>query len=1430
MESLSRPPHRRKHSTTTNASSSSSFFSLKNPYDDVVLSNGGKAKFGAHEYAEIFSGSSSIPVLDLSGLDERVSSGDCRSSKLEYSNIFGGLRDDDVAVPYEELFNGALKKTRTRIPATAQSPIQESSSLHSSGKTKKSPGEASDQSVDGIKQHLSFNKTSQTNSDASNGKTHIAELHAVPGFTCFVDGTPRLQKTEGDRPVPSLKHEVSRTWSFSAGVQEVTVKGGLSSEKSHAPDKSCNVNEINLKSHISKVPPPSSNPANANDNKDLRHSRLPSFVSKDASEKTAGEYSPAFFDEELDENSVAAVSAAALEKAIEQAQESIRIAKMIMEKKKEGLQDGSKPRSKGQLKVKDKKEIRIDREADGSKENNARETYERLDPSFPMFTGVDGKFAPSPSHSDNFLNAGKAEVERVRENVEAEHGDAFTEVGEKFAPSCSQSETVYIAETVELENVGQNVEAAEALCRESTNFAGLAANAECRTATLESGKVDNNDNLICSTNKLASHLEMETGKETLEQRELTIHQSKGPEVVAELAERAPNTSQRVQEPGKSVDEALEQCQATVGHTEGPENIAELFERVLNCSQNTQEQEKIMHEAGENLRISQEDEVPGERANVADDKGKCEKKFVENQGLVYGEQLTVVKSEFNNNNLLNESRSLAEKHMLEQEDIEKKSENVPEWKENGQHGKSSDEEESGMMQKEAHLWFESEQQLKGPAEEEINEREPEIFPEVGEVGKKVNVVHEPEIDDKKLNCGHELRWEYEQNEVAERHMDTSECEAAETILMEANNCAEVQRSEVPWDADETNDTCRGAGRSEENQDKFEFQEAASEKDIDEAVDAHSNDSGTIFSDTHSNDTSSIFSETQEHCDADLNNKAEEYQAAVHGYKENDSLPGVTETCSAIEDKEAGKPDHLEVNEMPGTDSLHRCASEENFIGSKLNNAVEGLSSDSKTENVGLVDADYEKTLPKDDAFKTASEIHNAAQEYAAKINIQNLPEVHTSNIKAAEFDHTNVMEQTSESKEGSVSTSILENIDEVSTHESQEWAENAKDNTSSKEEVKDDIDMTSDEREYVEEQSEWVYSENRSEEVYYQSNSEPKEMDKSMETEREVEDQNMEKNKEILSGTSTMEQKDANERKFETNDHQQRIEAIKRGREREKDRLAVERAIREARERAFAEARERAERAAVERAAAEARQRVTAEAREKLEKPSIETKQPADKASTEAKLRAERAAVERATSEARERALEKAISQKTSTEARAQAERYPTERFSSSSRNNGLKHSFSSSDLEKFDGTTSESAQRRKARLERHQRIMERAAKALAEKNMRDLLAQKEQSERNRLAESIDADIKRWATGKEGNLRALLSTLQYILGPDSGWHPISLTEIITTAAVKKAYRKATLCVHPDKLQQRGASIQQKYICEKVFDLLKAAWNRFNSEER
>uniref|UniRef100_A0A2P2JP94 Uncharacterized protein n=1 Tax=Rhizophora mucronata TaxID=61149 RepID=A0A2P2JP94_RHIMU len=147
----------------------------------------------------------------------------------------------------------------------------------------------------------------------------------------------------------------------------------------------------------------------------------------------------------------------------------------------------------------------------------------------------------------------------------------------------------------------------------------------------------------------------------------------------------------------------------------------------------------------------------------------------------------------------------------------------------------------------------------------------------------------------------------------------------------------------------------------------------------------------------------------------------------------------------------------------------------------------------------------------------------------------------------------------------------------------------------------------------------------------------------------------------------------------------------------------------------------------------------------------------------------------------------------------------------------------------FEEVKGETEERRKARLERHQRTQDRVAKAVADMNQRDLRSQYEQEERHMIAAQMDVEIRRWATGKEGNMRALLSSLQHVLWPECGWEPISLTDLITSSSVKKVYRKANLCVHPDKVQQKGATLQQKYVAEKVFDILKEAWNKFNKEE-
>lgn len=44
------------------------------------------------------------------------------------------------------------------------------------------------------------------------------------------------------------------------------------------------------------------------------------------------------------------------------------------------------------------------------------------------------------------------------------------------------------------------------------------------------------------------------------------------------------------------------------------------------------------------------------------------------------------------------------------------------------------------------------------------------------------------------------------------------------------------------------------------------------------------------------------------------------------------------------------------------------------------------------------------------------------------------------------------------------------------------------------------------------------------------------------------------------------------------------------------------------------------------------------------------------------------------------------------------------------------------------------------------------------------------------------------------------------------------DLIEGNAVRKSYQRALLILHPDKLQQKGASDNQKYTADKVFELL------------
>ncbi|XP_042007318.1 uncharacterized protein LOC121755937 isoform X1 [Salvia splendens] len=92
---------------------------------------------------------------------------------------------------------------------------------------------------------------------------------------------------------------------------------------------------------------------------------------------------------------------------------------------------------------------------------------------------------------------------------------------------------------------------------------------------------------------------------------------------------------------------------------------------------------------------------------------------------------------------------------------------------------------------------------------------------------------------------------------------------------------------------------------------------------------------------------------------------------------------------------------------------------------------------------------------------------------------------------------------------------------------------------------------------------------------------------------------------------------------------------------------------------------------------------------------------------------------------------------------------------------------------------------------------------------------------------LDEKIRLWSSGKDADIRLLLSSLHHILWPNSGWSPVPLANIIEATQVKKTYQRARLCLHPDKLQERGATPQQKYVADRAFSILQDAWAAFIS---
>lgn len=93
---------------------------------------------------------------------------------------------------------------------------------------------------------------------------------------------------------------------------------------------------------------------------------------------------------------------------------------------------------------------------------------------------------------------------------------------------------------------------------------------------------------------------------------------------------------------------------------------------------------------------------------------------------------------------------------------------------------------------------------------------------------------------------------------------------------------------------------------------------------------------------------------------------------------------------------------------------------------------------------------------------------------------------------------------------------------------------------------------------------------------------------------------------------------------------------------------------------------------------------------------------------------------------------------------------------------------------------------------------------------------------------LRAELDRWALSEDRSfkdVRVLLSTLHDVMWIDSGWNAISMADLMQTANVKAAYRRAVISAHPDKNQV--CPPQQKFRAEYIFQALKESWRKFTS---
>ncbi|CAN8239988.1 unnamed protein product [Cochlearia groenlandica] len=1395
-------------------------FSANAIYDGVFASKT-NTRSPMVDYGEIFRGSSgpspsSIPFLDVPELNNgggKVKI-DVRSSKLDYSSVFGGFGDCDFAVNHKELIvksKNDVKRNRRKGASSNDDVVP----LCTEAKK-------IDSSPDMVRMKHSDIPNQETRQGKESVTTHSSEVPIVAGPAKMVDNISPLRKVESETGVSLVEKK-----QCNEGVEEVKASSRKRSSKTEVDfgevfgsndcgtrDKSTMCNTGSDDGYRDVKPLPSSLQRTVNGGSErlmgLKLGVSEKFKTEDDDDSTS---SPPFFDAETDVDSSAAESSAALKKAIEEAQVRMNIAKQMMDRKKSGFRSSAKLKSCDDPKVEDKVDINVGGVTEEIKDNN------------PQIIGeVQGHSSEQSCLDEGDQNVKRARklwgvpevllkttTDHKREEVEEQEvvqleedqarrgrkhwelpGEIFKSVinskpqePKNLAPAKPETDTKQ-----EVQPLSENP---------FYTFGQLGSKLKCVVEAFTGSKVSQKDETQVIEKENSILPQMVQGEQSDSQEKLAA---------IPVMERCL----------KEVEETLQQTESKteIKIEENPESQMCTFAE--ECSQKMDEEigGQVMSacDSEDGPKCGGEDfrENPDPTYNFLDQEGE--------KDIVSGPQEMFVGSDDTKTYVKEVEEIPTHDQSLSKTQVDVSVGTIVSFvTENTQPGHLHEETELKAPRR-RRVWKTSEDvcnMIKAPKENnrpwqlENAETETSQMPFQME-GLRIHDTSEEtgSTSEQASDSGLQENWTVLKQMFRQMFQttDTTKVDGETYCLVDS----EKEHIDIYQKAGETS-YCQmtGTDRYEQNQVETVETEAYAHtrenEDVELAHDVYCREEdGKVEVQGKS---SSVHELIREELEATGVASDQEREDVPEAFEEAIWAQGLSQ-LNEIKEHADTHPEMLEYDPSE-TDS--------NKSGERFEKMPE-IAREIKTD--GSIDTD---------TSRSSFEMRHG-DSYIEEVGVeQDLSDQFHEKNSAASSTEEHIEEIDSDSIQSG--WSVVDDDDKINSYvdvslaghlQKPEEMEEAKEETDEMKDVTEQEHRFECQKEEVDrsnvEQAESTCSLPKEDENIGASHVKDNEGDESCRSSMEEEGD----------ATSDASQKEAERVK-------KHLKKKDETREKERERFMVERAIREARERAFADAKERAGKAAMEKAKAGAPRRRAPEVPRRSEKGSVDVNDKlssAEKASMQAKQRSERAAVERVLSEARERALEKALSNKS---AASQTRGYGgSKSFSSSS---GEKRASSSSGTEnKSSGPSSSSnlpakgepIQRCKARSERHQRTSDRAAEALAEKKLHDLKAQKEQAERNRLAESLDADVKRWSSGKESNLRALLSTLQYILGAESGWKPIPLTDLVASASVRKAYRKATLYVHPDKLQQRGASTQQKYICEKVFDLLKEAWNKFGAEER